>query len=306
MPKALLCLPFVLFGFLVVVEAQSGSSRQPTFKSSASVVTIQASVRTSGGRPLRGLTSGDFEVLDNGQPRSILSLSDTQASLTLALLVDTSGSMAGGVKLGMVQHAFDSVLPHLRQGRDEASVFAFDSGLRQLRPFTSDPASLRSALQEIEPYGTTSLYDATAAAARALADRTSTHKAILLFTDGTDTSSRLDAAGVSALASSVGVPVYVVVAVPPVDQRTMVETSESRTTSTGTDLRHLADWTGGLLVFATDQEEMTKSASRVMDELRHQYVLAIEPATAREWRRLEVRVLKREAIVRARSGYFGG
>lgn len=296
----------VLIGGAVVVNGQTDSSPQPKFKSSAALVTIQASVRTSQGRPVRGLTKGDFEVLDNGQPRSILSLSDTQASLTLALLVDSSGSMAGGVKLGMVQHAFDSVLPHLRSGRDEASVFAFDSRLRQLGPFTSDPAALRIALHELQPYGTTSLYDATAAAARALAERTSTHKAIIVFTDGTDTSSRLDAAGVSALASSIGVPVYVVVAVPPVDQRTMMETTASHTNSSGTDLRHLADWTGGLLVFATDYEEMTASASRVLDELRHQYVLAIEPATTREWRRLEVRVRKSTAVVRARTGYFGG
>jgi Ca-activated chloride channel family protein len=304
--KFLLAFSAVFGALFLTAEAQSGPAGQPTFKSSASLVTIQASVRTSRGRPIRGLTSADFEVLDNGERRSIVSLSDTQASLTLALLIDTSGSMVGGVKLGMVQHAFDSVVPHLRPGKDEAAVFAFDSSLRQLRPFTSDLGSLRSALREIEPYGTTSLYDATAAAARVLADRTSTHKAIILFTDGTDTSSRLDAAGVSALASSIGVPVYVVVAVPPVDQRTMIEAPESRGRSNGADLRQLADWTGGLLVFATDYTEMTVSAARVLDELRHQYVLAIEPATMREWRRLEIRVRNTQAVIRARSGYFGG
>ena len=135
---------------------------------------------------------------------------------------------------------------------------------------------------------------------------TSTHKAIILFTDGTDTSSKLDAAGVSALASSVGVPVYVVVAVPPVDQRTMIESSDSRASASGADLRQLADWTGGLLVFAANYAEMTVSAARVLDELRHQYVLAIEPARMPEWRRLEVRVRKTQAVIRARSGYFGG
>ena len=306
MHRSLLAFLLSLGGFLGGGEAQTGSSGQPTFKSAATVVTIPASVRTSQGRPLPGLRKEDFEVLDNGEPRPIIGLSETHASLTLALLVDTSGSMAGGVKLGMVRHAFDSVLPHLRVGRDEASVFAFDSQLRQLRPFTSDPDTLRSALREIEPYGTTSLYDATAAAARVLADRTTSHKAIILFTDGTDTSSRLDAAGVSALASSTGVPVYVVVAVPPVDQRTMVEESKSGAGAKGADLRHLADWTGGLLVFATDYEEMTRSASTVLDELRHQYVLAINPARAPEWRRLEVRVRNKEAVVRARSGYYGG
>ena len=297
----------VVFGALFpTVDAQTGSVGQPAFKSSAALVTIQTSVRTSKGRPIRGLTKADFEVLDNGERRAIVSLADTQSSLTLALLIDTSGSMGGGAKLRMVQHAFDSVVPRLRPGQDEAAVFAFDSGLRQLRPFTSNLESLGSALQEIEPYGTTSLYDATAATARQLADRTSTHKAIILFTDGTDTSSRVDAAAVSALASSIGVPVYVVVAVPPVDQRTMIESSDSRASANGADLRQLADWTGGLLVFATDYAEMTTSAGRVLDELRHQYVLTIEPAAMREWRRLEVRVRTTQAVIRARSGYFGG
>lgn len=306
MHRFLLAFSAVFGALFLTGEAQTPSVGQPTFKSAAALVTIQTSVRTSKGRPIRGLTKADFEVLDNGERRSIVSLSDSQASLTLALLIDTSGSMGGGVKLGMVQHAFDSVVPHLRPGKDEAAVFAFDSGLRQLRPFTSDLDSLRSALREIEPYGTTSLYDATAAAARGLADRTSTHKAIILFTDGTDTSSRLDAAGVSALASSIGVPVYVVVAVPPVDQRTMIESSDSRASASGADLRQLADWTGGLLVFAANYAEMTVSAARVLDELRHQYVLAIEPASMREWRRLEVRVRKSQVVIRARSGYFGG
>lgn len=306
MHRFLLAFSAVFGALFLSVEAQTPPIGQPTFKSAASLVTIQTSVRTNKGRPIRGLTKADFEVLDNGERRSIVSLSDTQASLTLALLIDTSGSMGGGVKLGMVQHAFDSVVPHLRPGKDDAAVFAFDSGLRQLRPFTSNLDSLRSALREIEPYGTTSLYDATAAAARELAARTSTHKAIILFTDGTDTSSKLDAAGVSALASSVGVPVYVVVAVPPVDQRTMIESSDSRASASGADLRQLADWTGGLLVFATNYAEMTVSAARVLDELRHQYVLAIEPARMPEWRRLEVRVRKTQAVIRARSGYFGG
>ena len=76
--------------------------------------------------------------------------------------------------------------------------------------------------------------------------------------------------------------------------------------STGADLRDLADWTGGQLVFAANFMQTVVVASSLVAELRQQYVLAIEAANTPEWRRLEVRVRQPSATVKARSGYFGG
>jgi hypothetical protein len=126
-----------------------------------------------------------------------------------------------------------------------------------------------------------------------------------VLTDGLDTSSALTAAEVSGLASSIDVPVFIVATVPSVDERFMMETSD-RPRAEAVDLRDLCEWTGGTFVFASTLVETIVTASRLVNELRQQYVLAIEAAGANEWRRLDVRVKRPSAKVKARSGYFGG
>jgi VWFA-related protein len=264
-------------------------------------------VRDRHGRVVSGLTTTDFEVRDNGQLRPILSLrSDRQSPLSLAILVDMSGSMRTGPKIDMARQAYESVLSQLHQGQDEVALFTFDASLHERRDFTRDLATLKDALFDFEPFGTTSLYDATASTARRLAARSATHKAIIVLTDGIDTSSAMTAGEVSGLASSIDVPVFVVATVPSLDQRLMLEASERSTPSNAADLRDLAEWTGGQFVFASSFVETVVAASSLIDELRQQYVLAIEAANGREWRRLDVRVRRPSAIVKARSGYFAG
>ena len=278
-----------------------------TFRSAIDVVTIQASVRDARGRLVRGLTATDFEVRDNGQLRPILSLrSDRQSPVSLAILRDTSGSMQVGPKIPMARQAYESVLSQLRQGQDEVALFSFDGTLHEQREFTRDLATLKDELSGFKAFGTTSLYDATAAAARRLAARSGTNKAIIVLTDGIDTSSAMTAREVSGLASSIDVPVFVVATVPSLDQRLMWEGSQLSTASNAADLRDLADWTGGQVVFASTFVETVTAASRLIDDLRQQYVLAIEAANGREWRRLDVRVKRPSATVKARSGYFAG
>ena len=290
------------------IRAQEPIERvQQTFHSSVDLVTIQASVRDTRGRPVKGLTPGDFEIRDNGQLRPILSLhSDLRSPVSLAILVDMSGSMRVGSKIAMARQAFDSILTQLRDGEDEVSLLSFDSGLHQRQDFTRDLGKLRGGLSDFEPFGTTSLYDATAATARRLAERPATHKAIIVLTDGIDTSSTLNAAEVSGLASSIDVPVYIVATVPSVDQRTMMEVADRAPRPGSADLRDLAEWTGGQFVFASTFTETIVAASSLVDGLRQQYVLAIEAAGAHEWRRLDIRIKRATAIVKARSGYFGG
>jgi len=281
--------------------------QQQTFRSAVDVVTIQASVRDARGRVLSGLTTTDFEVRDNGQLRPILSLrSDRQSPLSLAILVDMSGSMGMGPKIAMARQAYDSVLSQLRQGQDEVALFTFDSKLHERHDFTRDLPTLKDGLSDFEPFGTTSLYDATAAAAQRLAARSGGNKAIIVLTDGIDTSSAMSAIDVSALASSIDCPVFVVATVPALDQRLMMEASARSTSSNAVDLRDLAEWTGGQFVFASTLIETAVAASSLIDELRQQYVIAIEAASGREWRRLDVRVKRPTAVVKARSGYFAG
>ena len=275
------------------------------FRAAVDVVTIQASVRDARGRPVRGLTASDFEVRDNGQLRPMLTLrADLRSPVSLAILVDMSGSMRLGPKVAMVGQALDALLSQLRTGDDEVGLFTFDSALHEREAFTRDLAAMQGALSEFEPFGTTSLYDATAETARRVAARSATRKAVIVFTDGVDTSSALSASEVSGLASSIDVPVYVVATVSPVDQR--VGMDGVTRPSEAADLRDLADWTGGRFHFATTSSETVVAASSILDEIRQQYLLAIAATDAREWRRLDVRVKRPSAVVKARSGYFGG
>jgi len=288
-------------------ERQEPAGQSLIFRSALDLVTIQASVRDHRGRIVSGLTSDDFEVRDNGAPRPILSLrSDRQSPLSLAILVDMSGSMRIGPKIAMARQAYAAVLARLHQGQDEVAVFTFDASLHERHDFTRDLPALKDALTEFEPFGTTSLYDATGAAARRLAARSATHKAIIVLTDGIDTSSAMSAREVSGLASSIDVPVFVVATVPSVDQRLMLEAADRATPSDAADLRDLSEWTGGQFVFASTFVETTLAASSLIDDLRQQYVLAIEAADSHEWRRLDVRVKRPSTVVKARSGYFAG
>ena len=294
--------------WIVAPGAQEAPARtKQTFRSAVDVVTIQASVRDRRGHVVNGLTARDFEIRDNGRLTPVLSLrSDRQSPLSLAILVDMSGSMQIGQKAAMVRQVYDSILSQLHEGRDEVALFTFDASLHERQNFTHDLSALKGAMSAFEPFGTTSLYDATAATARRLADRSATHKAIIVLTDGIDTSSTMTAREVSGLASSIDVPVFVVATVPSLDERLTMEASDRATPSDTANLRDLADWTGGEFVFASTIMETVTAASSLIGDLRQQYVLAIEAANGREWRRLDVRVRRPSAVVRARTGYFAG
>lgn len=292
----------------VQVDAQvPGDAPRPRFRSSLDVVTIQASVRDTRGRTVTGLRPDDFEVRDNGELRQVLSLrSDRQSPVSLAILVDVSGSMRLAGSRDMARLAFESILGQLQDRRDEVALFSFDSALQSRHGFTTNLASLRGALNEFESFGTTALYDAAAAAARRVAARSAAHKGVVILTDGIDTSSRLTAEEVSGLASSIDVPVYVVATVASTDDRLAMERSRRSPHSNTADLRDLAEWTGGELVFASSLGEAAYEVSQLISDLRQQYVIAIEAANSHEWRRLDVRVKRRSAMVKARSGYYGG
>jgi VWFA-related protein len=292
---------------LVPMRAQVAGQNAAKFKSSLDMVTIQASVRDTRGRALSGLRAEDFEIRDNGELRPVKSLrADRQSPLSVAVLVDVSGSMRLAGSRQMARLAYESILAQLQEGRDEVALYSFDSSLYVHRRFTHKIRSMSGALDNFQAFGTTALYDATGLTAREVADRSAAHKAVILLTDGIDTSSKLTPTEVSGIASSIDVPVCIVATVSSADQRVALERMRRSAHSETADLRDLADWTGGQFLFASTPAETGAAVSTLIGDLRQQYVIAIDAANSREWRRLDVRVKRRAAVVKARSGYYGG
>lgn len=287
-----------------VVVAQEPA---PVFKSSVAVVPISAVVRDNRGRPVTTLKASDFEVRDNGETRRILAFqTERDAPLTIAVLVDTSGSMRLESKMASARQVIAALSRSLREGVDAVGVFTFDSALHELHGFTETPASLGATLDETSPFGATSLYDAIAETARRLDARSSGRRAVVVLTDGVDTSSALAPAEVSARASAIDVPVYIVATVPQIDQATYFERALSPTARSTAGAHDLALWTGGDLLWATTPWAAVAVTSRIVAELRQQYVIGVDSAADGAWRRLEVSVRGRRLSVRARTGYFVG
>ncbi|HXG87578.1 MAG TPA: VWA domain-containing protein [Vicinamibacterales bacterium] len=285
----------------------------PSFKSGIELVTVAATVRDKKGRLVKGLSAGDFQVFDNGQQRAITDFRDDVSPVSLAILFDVSGSMRVSDRMTAARFAAHHVLSSLEPGRDEAALLTFDSRLQEVAPFTVDTRALQGALGEVDPFGATSLHDAIADASKRVAARTGRRRAVVVITDGIDTSSGLSPSQVSGMASAIDVPVYVIATVLPIDHpgrdgflpKGGKDTVADPATSAGT-IEDLAAWTGGAFFFASTPTDTSQAAKQVLDELRQHYVIAFEPSSSDGWRPLEIRTTGKDHVVRARSGYIAG
>jgi Ca-activated chloride channel family protein len=272
------------------------------------VVTVAATVRDRRGRVVKDLAKEDFEILDAGLRRAIRDFHAGEAPVSLALLLDISGSMAVGGNMERARQAVNVALGNLRSGLDEAALFTFDSELQEIRGFTTDLERITSVSLKGRPFGMTSLYDAIAATARRVSERTNRHRAVLVITDGVDTGSGMTPTQVSHAASTIDVPLYLVVVSNPVDNpahRLSVLAENCPEPHTAT-LADLARWTGGEMAVTSELEDSVKALRDLMENLRHQYMITFEPGARPGWHPLEIRTRKKNLTVHARSGYMAG
>src|SRR5262245_5731898 len=280
-----------------------------TFRSSVDLVSVSAVVRDRKGRFVTDLSSKDFIVVEAGQQRPIVNFkAEDNGPVKLAILIDVSGSMRVGTKAVDADQAARHLLGALNN-TDLAALYSFDTKLQRVQDFTSDFGRVESALGHVDtPYGQTSLYDAVADTARQVAasarEKGRMQRAgIVVLTDGVDTHSRLTPAQVSAVASEIDVPVYVLAVMSAIDDPRTLEGAQSADAG---GLGDLARWTGGELFTATAPAHASVAARQIVSELRHQYLLAFEASARAGWRPLEVKARDRGLIVRARSGYTAG
>jgi VWFA-related protein len=269
-------------------------------------VWLNVVVKDSRGRPITHLVESDFRVVDQEKIVPLLDFRKGEEPVSLAILVDTSGSMRINRRLATAKQAFDALLAQFRAG-DEGALFIFDKALDEIVPFSTDIAGLRTGFARVDPFGSTSLHDAVAAVAARLAGRPSPRRAVVAITDGWDNSSELSAFAASSAASAIDVPVYVLavanttlsvdpddVAVEPVEGGGVARLDE------------LTAGTGGASFSAEGPEETSRSVRQILSDLRTGYVLAFTPQDTPGWHRVTVRVAPKDARVRTRAGFWMG
>ncbi len=306
--RVLLVVTLVL-GAVGLADAQSPAPAVgPTFKSGVDMVTVSAVVRDKKGRVVTNLGRTDFQLFDGGRQRPIADFRPDEAPVSVAILFDASGSMQVASKIDEARAAAKQVFSWLQPGKDEVGIFSFDSSLHELQAFSKQEPSeqMNRSISEISPFGMTSLHDAVAATARLVARRNNVHRAVIVLTDGVDNNSRLSPPEVSGIASSIDVPVYIVAVVSPLDHPGLSSAVSSDRPLPVGDLADLARWTGGELFVSSTPAHTSLAAREIVNELRHQYLIAFEPTGASGWHALELRTRKSNLVVRARSGYMAG
>ncbi len=162
-------------------------------------------------------------------------------------------------------------------------------------------------MTSVVPFGATSLHDAIAQTARRVGEREGRRRAVVVLTDGNDNASRLKPADVSAIASAIDVPVYIFGIVPSIDNPSAENSTHSvESVAFAGPLAELAAWTGGHVFVASTPAQRSIAARQIIDELRHQYLIAFESSGKPGWHPLVVRARNKDLVVRARSGYIAG
>ena len=268
---------------------------------------MRVSVRDRRGRIVRDLSRADFQLIDSGFGRRIEDVFASDSTLSIAVVVDISGSMAVDRNIDRARRAVDAIVDSLQPGRDELALFTFDTVLREISPFTTDLARV-SVLELTEaPYGQTSLYDAIADAATLVGRRSNRHRALLVVTDGVDNGSLRTAGEVSSVASAIAVPVHVLTVGGPLDRRDGIGGAAGADgAAVAASLSDLARWTGGSVRATGTRDDLLAALAELLSGLRYQYVLTFQPGFRRGWHPIQIRTADDNLVVHARGGYVAG
>lgn len=252
-------------------------------------VNVIATVTNAAGRRMRGLTSEDFVIEDEGQRVAATLRSSEDEPVTIGVAVDSSSSMKGK-QLYVMQAAAQLVERALRP-QDQAFLVAFDLRVRLAHPRSNDAASLRRAIFDLVATGGTSIFDGVTFALQQF-QGVAGKKALVVLTDGREGTSSASAKECERLARALGVPVYVFVP----------EGGERQAHA----LREISEATGGVLYHSAAVAALPALFDLLADELRGQYVLSFTRppgVAAGSWRTIRVSVPGRDANVRTIQGY---
>jgi len=274
----------------------TGRQQAPTFRTGARVVPLYVTATDQTGRLVPSLTREDFEILDNGKPQEIALFSNEILPVTVVVMLDTSLSMTRNQEF-VLQGAEQFLLRMLPD--DKACVGAFNDKIEFASSFSSDRNEQIAALKDLDFGNPTRLYDAIEASLDQLRGIDG-RRVVLVFTDGDDTASRTGMRQVLDRARNEEVMIYAIgLQSDYFNGRTNVRTKPDR------GLRTLAEETGGGYFELERTAELTRTFTRVSEELHSQYLMGFSPAVLDgKVHKLEVRVKQPNMRARARRSYL--
>ena len=273
------------------------------FRGGVDLVSLNVTV-TDGTRYVTDLNEDEFDVFEDGVKQPLTFFSRVQQPIALAVLLDTSASMEG--QLATAQEAAVGFARRLRK-TDAMEVIEFDSQVNIVQEFTSDIPMLEKAILSTTVNGSTSLYNAIYISLknlkrnRAKAADEIRREAIVVLSDGDDTSSLIEYEEVLDLAKRSETAIYAI---------GLRQGNEARREFKEAEfvLRQLSQETGGRVFFPTSASELPRIYEQIADELSSQYSIAYSsrnPQRNGAWRRIAVRVSRPGLTARTRQGYYG-
>ena len=317
---------------------QDGTFR---FRSGVELINVTATVSDVEGRFVAGLRQDDFLVYEDDQPQSVTHFSSERVPVSLGIALDTSQSMSGE-KIQEARSAIDGLLEALAEPQDEFFLYRFSNRPSLIQEWTAERSAISRALSGAVPTGQTALYDAITEAIPLAQQGRYQKKALVVISDGNDTSSRHTLADVrtrirdsETLVYAIGVdcgeetrrrsplrqrrgPMPIPFPFPPGGGRGRPTPSwppagpsdrgDFRRCIDPVDvmaLRDLTDDSGGRTAIIHDPRDLNPATTGVADELSKQYYLGY-PATGKKdgrWHAIRVEVRNHNYRVRARRGY---
>jgi Ca-activated chloride channel family protein len=270
-----------------------------TLKVNVDLVNVLFSVTDQNGRFVPGLTKDDFTIEEDGKKQTIAQFSrENTQPLTIGLLIDTSASVSR-VFVDEKETAIQ-FLESTIQSNDLAFVIGFNHEVTLVEDYTDDLRALRRAVDSLTIGQGTSLYDAIYLACKEVLNQEEGRKALILISDGQDTSSKIryNEAGVTALRSdaviySISNRVGGFFGVP--------GTGNPRT------LTDFSLETGGSVYFVGGRNDLSRVFEQITKELRSQYTLAYTSTNkARDGSYRSIRITTKNSShrVKSRKGYY--
>jgi VWFA-related protein len=285
--------------------SKSSSSDQQTIRVNATLVNTVFTVADKNGKGkfVTNLRQDDFKVYEDDKLQSISNFStETNLPLSIALVVDTSGSIRD--KLSLEQEAaIEFFYAILHKGKDKGMAISFDSAVEVQQEFTDDPETLANSIRKIRAGGGTSLFDAVylAVSERLAKEPDNRRKVIILISDGDDNSSRISQTETLEIAQRYNIIIYCI----STNQSAYFNGKEQ--VRGDSVLKKLSNETGGRALFPTKMQDVSLEFRDIGEELRSQYSIGYIPTKPDDntFRRLRIDVVtNRNYKARHRSGYY--